>query len=407
MSGTSDASSPSRLHLPVIFKIALKTLQRRQHSKPDPELVEVIFKALLSSILNIDFSTHSTVSAEAAENITSLLDCMTGLETPLPLSSLADIVSKVANLDTEPRWSIIEATLKNDFDTFLHPTSSVLANDLFRALNRATPDEQIFRVIDLLISGFAKARDLLGFVEHWKQGLPHKIWTTDSIKRAFAKHIEISLIPTQVERLVKELGQQKQWDILDATLRGIRKEGTEDRLIAAGILKPIVDEAVKEKDSCAWRIVVRISDIEPSAIHDATEQARKVVKKSKADKQEVTTLAAEVILRATESSDADNSAAVAALLKAAAEAWTDGKDAFARDVNAAIVGRFLPILEGAGAEIRNQVVDCMLSKAKDNMGDEARRIWLSLVKNDELYELPGLKGKAVPEGWAGYVANKS
>ncbi|TGZ85742.1 hypothetical protein EX30DRAFT_31974 [Ascodesmis nigricans] len=58
------ANTTSQFHLPVMFKVALKTLQRKQHAKPDPETVETVYRALLSAVLDLDLSTNAQVSQE-------------------------------------------------------------------------------------------------------------------------------------------------------------------------------------------------------------------------------------------------------------------------------------------------------------------------------------------------------
>lgn len=393
MSGTSDPLP--RLHLPVIFSIALKALQQRQLARPDPDTVEAVYRALLLAVIQLDFSIPSGITQEGCNNITALLEVMTSADVALPLTALVEIVVHAANLNHSPtdvRWDIVEQVLRNDFDAFLHPSSNLLKLDLFSTITAASPSDQIFRVIELLIEGFAKARDLLGFVEHWKGGLPAAIWSSNSVKKSFAKRIETSLIPTQIERLVKQLGKEKHWDILDATLRGVHKEETEARLRSEGTLPEIVASASAEKDVCPWRVIVRIADIDRSAISGTMGQARKLLKKMGAENEDVGLLAAEVILKSATIPDPENLDAVQTVLEIGAKGWKNSHKGFALNLSVAVTGPFLSVLEAVDAETRNRYVDCLLEAAISAPASQVRKVWDSMVRNPVFFELLALKG---------------
>lgn len=413
MSGTSEPVNIP--YLPLLFRIAIRS-QTKKRSKADASVVEVLFTALLSVIPSLDLSSDvPDVSATSGDIIATLLQVLIETGTALSSATLSRIVTKSANLtSTDPdqvRWSLIETVLAIDFDTFLHPSVAALTSELFSALSSAKPSEQVSRVLGLVVDGFVKARDVMGFVERWtaqlKSGTEGDVWRSDALARVFAGIVEDSLTSPQVVKTVNNLREEKQWIILDAVLRGLRREETETQLLTTGALEAVVKVARKDEGEWrAWRLLVRIGDIKPELLLPAIKNA---VRLAKADEHwKETVFASEVLMQISEDSgDASALESTQAVLELASnslskhQSW-DGKISsvdgsnFGLAVAMAVVGGHLEVLEKVEGSCRNKFIDSLLhaalatSPSEDNVN--ARHICQALVGRSEFYEHPAVKG---------------
>jgi hypothetical protein len=409
MSGTSEepTNMPS---LPLLFRIAINS-QSRKRSKPDPAVVEVLFTALLSVVPGLDL--ESEASSAGGDIIASLLQVLIETGTALSSATLSRIITKFAYLTSKDsalvRWSLVETVLEIDFDTFLHPSVAELTAQLFSALSHASPSDQVSRVLRLVVDGFVKARDVTGFVERWTEqlssGVEGDVWRSDSLARVFAPIVEDSLTTPQVVKTIDSLREKKQWIILDAVLRGLRREETETQLLATGTLAAVVDSARSDDDWRAWRLLVRIGNIKPQLLLPTISNAVQVVKAGKKWKEAM--FASEVLIQLsedTDNQDALKGAEVVVDLAAErlnkAKAWDGkiaslGKSSFGIALAMAITGGHLGILEKVDGSYRKKFVDSLLSAAlaaKASSGlAETRQVLQALVKRADLYEYPAVK----------------
>ncbi|KAA8906110.1 Urb2/Npa2 family-domain-containing protein [Sphaerosporella brunnea] len=401
-------------YLPLLFHVAIKS-QERKRSKADLAVVEALFTALLSVVPGLDLEPEvPNASASGGDIIASLLQVLIETGTALSSATLSRIVTKFAHLVSKDaalvRWSLVQTVLEIDFDTFLHPSVTDLNAQLFSALARAKPSDQVSRVLGLVVDGFVKARDVPGFVERWKEQLnagdEGDVWRSDALARAFAPIVEDSLTTPQVVKTVDNLRVQKQWIILDAILRGLRREETELRLLATGALAAVIDSARSDGNNWrAWRLLVRIGSISPQLLLPIVEDAVRVVKGGKKWKEAM--FASEVLIRLSEDTDDEEALKGAqVVVDTAAEslskskAW-DGKitiidkKSFGIALAMAIVGGHLGILEKVEGSHRKKFVDSLLSaalavEAPSGLAD-ARQVCQALVTRAELYEYPAVK----------------
>lgn len=398
-------SHPSALA--ILFRIALLA-NSTERSKPDPDLVALIFESLVLSVEGLDLNASEipSVSEAAVAQISSLLGELTSSGASLPSSTMARIAANVAGLNStvakDVRWNIVRSLLEIDFDTFLHPSHTELTEELFAAISRSSPSQEQDAVLKLLLDGFVKARDLSGFVERWESELDShpnsKVWTGDTLSEAYAVHVEASLIPAQIIRLLNRLWEAKQLVILDATMRGIHQPETETRLAGEALFTECVPFAVEDtSDWRRWRLLSRLGNIRPELLSGAASAARKIIKSSK--KGSVSVFAVEVLLEINPQSDhVDTTQSV---IQTVSAAWPDHQDwdgdlnsisksTFAYAASLPIVHQHLELLEKVDSATRNSFIDQFLQTAFKS--EQVRNLWITMTENPDFYELASLKG---------------
>ncbi|KAF8251268.1 hypothetical protein K440DRAFT_659035 [Wilcoxina mikolae CBS 423.85] len=412
----SGSSEPVNIpYLPLLFRISIGS-QSQKRSKADVSVVEILFTALLSVSPLLDLKSEvPDVSTAGGDIIASLLQVLIETGTALPSATLSRIITRFANLKsqdpTQVRWSLVGTALTIDFDSFLHPSVTSLTSDLFSALSKATPSEQVSNVLELVVDGFVKARDINKFIDQWtkrlKSGSEEDIWRGDALAGFFAAKVEGSLTSPQILKIVNRLREEHQWVILDAVLRGLRREDTETQLLTTGALEAVVETARKDvAEWRAWRILVRIGDIKPELLVPAVEDAVWLLRADNRWKEAV--FASEVLMRVLdETNDEDALAGVHMVVDLAAEtleklqSW-DGRIVTVDDQNfglavaMAVAGGYLSVLEKIDGSHRNKFVDSLFQLAlatQDSSSStvNARQICQALVGRPELYEYPAVK----------------
>ncbi|KAI5820155.1 Urb2/Npa2 family-domain-containing protein [Pyronema omphalodes] len=404
MSGTE--SSSNNTHLSVLFRIAIDSQSKR--SKTDPEVIGALFTALLSVISGLSLDSASP-SPEGTEVIADLLAVLIETNTALPSTTLSQIITRFASLSTDaPRWSLVRAVLAIDFDSFLHPSVPELTDALFTALSKSVVDKQVTEVLELVVEGFVKARDITGFIERWSIALRQEggVWRSDELARIFAAKVETALTAPQIVKITKQLTEEKQWVVLDALMRGIRREDTENQLVKSGVLQEMVEVARKvDNEWMAWRVLVRIGDLAPELLENAVKDAVKILGEKKIRREAV--FASEVLMRVVEETDDDEAIkGVHMLLELADKAFKSGrswngnvaeasKENFGLVIAVAVTGGHLPVLEKIDAGHRNKFVDNLFQSALTTESVEgivdSRKICKTLVERPEVYEFPAVK----------------
>lgn len=254
------------------------------------------------------------------------------------------------------RWPIIELALTLDFDTFIISQSTSLLGRLVFVLSASwsidsvilPPDiedtpltlgsesidihldekegskntqaemsvlrkqrEGLLRIVSLLLEGFLKARDLDGFLAFWRDELKvlysrggeervfSSIWTDEALVAMFSNAVERGYLSSKIDKALANYADSLSQNanladifILDAMLRGVRREETEERLKNTGTLTRvfnILGEGVHRNSPfftpwLGWQALYRVIQIDnnllyiPTGIH-VTEGAVKVLEK--------------------------------------------------------------------------------------------------------------------------------
>ncbi|KAF8545317.1 Urb2/Npa2 family-domain-containing protein [Trichophaea hybrida] len=416
-----DTSMPGSLepvnipYLPLLFRISIDS-QSQKHSKADVSVVEILFTALRSVSPLLDLKSEVPhVSTLGGDIVASLLQVLIETGTALPSATLSRIITRFANLKsqdpTQVRWSLVGTALTIDFDSFLHPSVANLTSDLFSALSKAAPSDQVSNVLELVVDGFVKTRDINKFIDQWtkrlKSGSAEDVWRGDALAGFFAAKVEGSLTSPQILKIVNSLREEQQWVILDAILRGLRREDTETQLLTTGALEAVVETARKDAAEWrAWRILVRIGNIKPELLVPAVEDAVWLLRADNQWKEAV--FASEVLMQVLdETNDEDSLAGVHMVVDLAAEtleklqSW-DGRiitvdnQNFGLAVAMAVTGGYLSVLEKIDGSHRNKFVDSLFQLALATQNSSAstvnaRKICQALVRRPELYEYPAVK----------------
>jgi hypothetical protein len=411
--------SNSSPFLPALFRIAITSQSQGRNAKPDSSVVQVLFDALLTAIphhLDIE-SSGKAVSATDANTIAALFQVLVDTGTALSSATLSRIVSNYAHLTSgsdDVRWSLVETALRIDFDTFLHPSVANLTSELFMALSEAALSDDVKRVMSLVVDGFVKARDVMGFVERWKALLKSSnnlgsIWRSDDLSRSFSNIVETALTSAQISKLATCLVEEQQWIIADSIFRGIRREETEMRLLTDGVFEVVVGIARQDKrDWKAWRLLVRIANMQSDMVLSLIDDALEIVKLHECWKR--TIFASQVLMHIAEDHD-DNTAldGIQFIINLAAQGleklkqWdgridsVDDMGTFGAAIALVLIGDHLGSLEKVTDDCREQFVDELLraalaSNTSSNSFVDARIVYQSMVSRQELYEFPALKG---------------
>ncbi|KAF8477135.1 hypothetical protein BDZ91DRAFT_13366 [Kalaharituber pfeilii] len=264
------------------------------------EMVERIFTSLVTVLLSVNLrgerSQHQPFPERDASIISTFLTIISQSGLSISDKMLQRTVDLAANLppsrpgaseNREPagdvRWLIIEQALTLDFDTFVMSQSTSLLDRLVLALssswasmagsktatNPADVKNLQLRIVGLLLDGFKKARDLDGFLAFWSKELKSlfalggdsrilsSIWAQEVVIASFSKTVESGYSSTKIDKVVKSyvnsLSESRSLAdlvILDALLRGISREETEQRLKVSGTLSwafTVVSDGVRSE----------------------------------------------------------------------------------------------------------------------------------------------------------------
>ncbi|KAF8428230.1 Urb2/Npa2 family-domain-containing protein [Tirmania nivea] len=283
---------------------------------------------------NIIYSILTIISQNGLSISDETLRAIVDLAANLPFSRKDD--EKSAN---DVRWPIIELALTLDFDTFIISQSTSLLDRLVFALSaswcidstillrdiestqftlggestdvrsdekegtRVTQAEKsvlrkqqegLLRIISLLLEGFLKARDLDGFLAFWRDELNvlyarggeervfRSIWTHEGLVAMFSNAIERGYFSSKVDKVLASYAGSLSQNanladifILDAILRGIRREETEERLKNTGTLTQVFNilaEGIHKNAPfftpwLGWQALYRVLQIDNSLLY--------------------------------------------------------------------------------------------------------------------------------------------
>lgn len=403
----SKTVGPGRdFSLSVLFRIAVGS-NRTGRPRVTAEYVDAVFQGLVLSRHGVDLvsSEETQISVPAIADIISLVDELESSGVSLPSSTVAQIARQTGRLrsaaPSQIRWDIIASLLKLDFDTFLNPAHSELTDDLFAAASRSVPSSDLEKALSLLVGGFAKARNLPGFVEKWQNELArqpdHPVWTCESLSEAYSSHIETSLIPNQVIRLMDSLWKKKHLVILDATLRGVANPETETRISDAALFSDYSTFASSmAHDWRFWCVSTRIGSLQPELLDGVATNAINVMSTA-TDRSSV--FAAEVLLKIAHHTK--EPARALTVIQQISTSWAhhadwDGtldsikKATFAYVASLALIEQHLGLLEIVESSTRNAFVDSFLRAALES--EQVRTLWFAMLENPDFFELVSLKG---------------
>lgn len=369
---------------------------------PDPEIVGATFSAIAT------ISDSSTVT-------TALLKVLVETGTTIYSETLAGIVDQISDLPggegRSVRWDVVGLALKLDFDIFLGTQDQLRCTQLFEAFNNitlgASEEAQALETIELLVDGYTKARDLSGFITIWTNQLksPHSLfWENDVLAEMVSCRLEMALSPGQIEKLVKtasELGSETDWVVIDALLRGVRTEETEDRL------KPLLPLLAKRIESCEsgwrrWRALLRVLHIDRTAIDPGLSVGTRPREGTEEYSPAEELLSCEFWI-AFSDKYAEKCVKVAIDSLGDAEGGWDGSISgiTAQNLGLALAmgltsGWLQSIERVLDVEIKERFADRSLDAALAAGGEgstvTAKLVWQRMLANEEFYECPSLKG---------------
>ena len=187
-----------------------------------PNTVQKEHKRLLMELLQSNCDAHVTLGGDTLEKVIQ------------KASGLFDEVH-----DAQIEWRLISLCLSMDADVFVHPASTIILNEnysyrppnrfltaLLTAITNKQPSDLDDRkyvlehVLIPLLKGFSTARDLPGFIEHWKEQLSvvqqrsssseqvlakfkRSVWEDSTLLAAVATMIE-SLTADQIHELLSK-----------------------------------------------------------------------------------------------------------------------------------------------------------------------------------------------------------
>lgn len=400
--------------LPKIFKIGITSQARKR--KPDSDIVETIFNSITVGAQVIEPLTGAIAESDA-EIVIKILGVLVETDTMVTSETFATLVDGVSNLsdiDQVPvRWDIVEVALKLDFDVFLGRGNEIRLSRLIGALNRDKQHQgRPIKVVQLLIDSFIKARDLEGFVKIWAQELSKEevrggIWESDEVANLFADRMEEALLAVQIDNILRIACQEESWVVIDAVLRGVRREDTEDK-IRTSLLK--IPEILSNGDAGwrGWRALVRALQIEKNLARDIQATVLKAMKKAATgatgDQAKETLFASEVLM---EGADIDGQTEALEVAVGAMKDAQKGWNGCFADVNgenlgvAMVIGftaRWLGVVELVSSNARTRFVDEFLNMAMGRTIEEGNRnivgrtAWYGMLGRDLFYEYPALKG---------------
>ncbi|KAG0637847.1 hypothetical protein HOY80DRAFT_888893 [Tuber brumale] len=388
-----------------LFRLAIGPQLRR--SKPDIETVEALMQAI------IPFSYAKT----SPEIFADLLELLVENNVDLSSETLSLIVDETSGLASgrarDVRWRLIDLALKLDFDIFLGRNNQRRGDNLIHVIGRAGVggnNEQILKTLEALIESYAKARNLGGFIEIWVKELRSQaaLWEDDAVAKMIGDRLERNLSEFQIEKLFKEAceaGSDLNWVLIDALLRGVRTEATESKI--KKYLPEVVSAAEKSTGGWRrWRVLLRVIQIDKTAVDQGFIQRVKPGAKKAVDPQETLFFKEfQIALSGCNGVSSPEDALNLALPSTSSDGgWTGSvKDinnmSLCLALNTGFVNNWLESIEHIGSlTAKEKFIDNFLDMALRTEDNEkslitARGLWLNMLADGEFFELPTLKGK--------------
>lgn len=398
--------------LPYIFKVGIISQARKRTLNSDT--VEVMFNSIISGALGIDSLTNVIADSDL-EIITDMLKVLVEMGTTISSERLAGIVDSLSNLSPrkkgEVRWNIIELALQLDYDIFLGKGNELRASKLIDTLTQNWQGKGIvFNVIELLMNGFTRARDLEGFANIWVSELRKEecgVWANDEVSKLFGDRMEKGLLAEQINRILRTAFQKESWVVIDAVLRGVRREATEDKIRSS--LMDIVKSVSKDGPGWrGWRSLVRAIQIDKGLIHNVQRKALKAMKSSAPgttqDRARETIFITQLLI---DSKDLDVLEEVVNMVVETMKTAQRGWDGCVDDIDEQNLGvalltgltsRSLGAFEIVSFDVRTRFVDQFLNMAASGIIGDAgntitgRSLWRGMLSIGAFFEYPALKG---------------
>ncbi|CAZ84056.1 unnamed protein product [Tuber melanosporum] len=387
-----------------LFHLAIGPQLRR--SKSDIETVETLMQAI------IPFS----YAKKSPELFADLLELLVENNIDLSSETLSLIVDETSGLASgrarDVRWRLIDLALKLDFDIFLGRNNQRRGDNLIHAIGHAgvgDNNEQILKTLEALIESYAKARNLGGFIEIWVKELRSQaaLWEDDAVAKMIGDRLEKNLSSFQIENIFKEVceaGSDLNWVLIDALLRGVRTEATEAK-IKKYLPKLVSAVEVSTGGWRRWRVLLRVIQIDKTAVDQGLIQRVKPGTKRDVDPQETLFFKEfQIALSGCIGVSSPEDALDLALPSTSGTGWTGS----VKDINnmnlclalkTGFVNNWLESIEHIGSlPVKERFIDHFLDMALRTKDSEkslitARSLWLNMLADGEFFELPTLKSK--------------
>ncbi|KAF4636308.1 hypothetical protein G7Y89_g1788 [Cudoniella acicularis] len=242
---------------PIFFDIAVRSIQTHgsQRRRPqDEEWLQTVFTTLKDAFV-------SKRKEENSKALYSMLQSAIKFKVVLDLSTLRRITSKLALAKERSDWKLVAVLINLDANVFLIPEGDKdLLNELFTRITKASlepgwvelANEVVLDILAPLMSEFAKARDLSGFIRHWYAQLVEferlrqearrfsmdifSAWEDDALQAQLNKLLEPSLTIQQITQIIDWLSLEVKENpnavcvILEAIAGSISREEVVDAI---------------------------------------------------------------------------------------------------------------------------------------------------------------------------------
>lgn len=273
---------------PRLFEVAIRSIQphgsRRRRANDDTWL-QTVFKTLKDAM--------PPKKAESnGEDIGAMLQCAIDHKLSLDLSDLRAIAAEYALPKGREDWKLLATIIKLDANVFLIPNDEKdLLKELLDRITKASIDSSwpelsaqvVSNVLVPLMSEFAKARDLSGFLRHWlaqlvdfdrlrKEAMLFSMdtfgaWEADALQAQLSNLLEASLTVQQITQILDWLSSQVTEHpdavcvLLEAIAGSIRHEEVVDT-VGLRLYRIMFDNGVSDKLDGrykwrSWRILSR------------------------------------------------------------------------------------------------------------------------------------------------------
>jgi len=346
---------------------------------------------------------------------TDLLELLVENDVNLPSETLSLIIDETSGLASgrmrDVRWRLIDLALKLDFDIFLGGSNQRRMANLIHAIGHASNgnNDRILKTLEALIESFAKARNLGGFIEMWAGELQSQaaLWESDAVAKMVGDRLEKNLSAFQIEKIFKEAceaGPDLNWVLIDVLLRGVRTGATEAKINK--YLPKVVNIAEASTSGWRrWRVLLRVIQIDKTAVDQGFIQRVKPSAKEDIDPRETLFFKEfQIALSGGNGVSPPEDALEVVLPSTSGAPWTGSVNDISSQnlclaLNTGYVNNWLESIEHIGSlPAKEEFIDRFLDMALHSKENEkslitARDLWLSMLGNEEFFELPTLKGE--------------
>lgn len=264
---TTNASEAGTALLRLALDHSSVQVVGQKQRKLSDDACSMIFKDLL----------HYCVKTQDLEGtLSSMLDVVIQSKHALNKEAMDAAMYLCMNQNSGIDYGVLRRLAELNTDALLAYDNGKILDLLADSQSIMIEGEETWKLMDNLVAGYVKARNLTSFLERWRKELGSKpwqrkdIWNHDLLQTIVASFIEKALNLSQIEQLVNQMSTAVSYPetvVMDCIIRGIVRIDTLDKLRSnediLAFVKAMHEDLANNSTTSEWKewqVLLRVSE---------------------------------------------------------------------------------------------------------------------------------------------------